>query len=454
MRIEINTLKSRIITDNPNLLQALDKLYSFKVPGSEYSPNYRRRGWDGKKHYISRSGVFRTGLLQRILKDLDKIKCSPDLRQPQSNIEYKLENIESLPYYDYQEALIKQALQDRRGVIKSPTGSGKTLIMAGIVKSLASKHTKIVILFNAKQLLTQTYDFLLKFCDINNLGICYGEGFIPGDIMLCTVQSIEKILDSHLEDAEVLIIDEVHEFCNGKTTLAAIESFPNATFRIGLTATPPSDNIPKYNLEGSLGPIWESASTASLIEEGKLTKPLIQLIKNNVFDPEDDDCTYGEIYDKYIIFNDERNTKIKNIVDHVKKTYNNSKILILTKSLEHTAILHHLIENSFKLQGEDDIGKRYEIISKFLSQDESSVLIGTKILQTGINIEEITHLINARGLKSEIATIQALGRALRKHETKSQVFVYDFMDDAKYLRAHSKARKKYYTEEKHEVVEL
>ena len=215
MRIEINTLKSRIITDNPKIIQALSNLYSFKVPGAEYSPNYRRRGWDGKKHYISRAGVFRTGLLQRILKDLDKINCSPDLTQPQLNTKYKLENIESLPYYDYQRELIKQALQDRRGVIKSPTGSGKTLIMAGIVKSLASKHKKMVILFNAKQLLTQTYDFLLKFCDIDNLGICYGEGYIPGDIMLCTVQSIEKILDSHLEDAEVLIIDEVHEFCNG-----------------------------------------------------------------------------------------------------------------------------------------------------------------------------------------------------------------------------------------------
>ena len=81
-------------------------------------------------------------------------------------------------------------------------------------------------------------------------------------------------------------------------------------------------------------------------------------------------------------------------------------------------------------------------------------MIGTKILQTGINIEEITHLINARGLKSEVATIQALGRALRKHKSKKQVYIYDFMDDAKYLQAHSKARKKYYTQENHEVIEL
>jgi superfamily II DNA or RNA helicase len=454
MRIEINTLKSRIITDNPKLIQALGNLYSFKVPGSEYSTNYRRRGWDGKKHFISKSGVFRTGLLHRILKDLDKIDCSPELPKIEEKVEYGLEHIENIPYYDYQEELINKALQDKRGVIKSPTGSGKTLITAGIIKSLSPKHKKMIILFNAKQLLTQTYEFLHKVCKINNLGICYGEGYIPGDIMLCTVQSIEKVLDTHLDESEVLIIDEVHEFCNGKTTLAVIESFPKASFRIGLTATPPSDPIPRYNLEGAIGPIWEVVSTSSLIEDGKLTKPIIQLIKSNEFDPMDDDLTYGEIYDKYIVLNANRNNKIRDIVNHIGKSYKDSKILILTKSLEHTAILHELIDTSFKLQGEDDIGKRYKTISEFLSKKASSVLIGTKILQTGINIEEITHLINARGLKSEVATIQALGRALRKHKSKDQVYIYDFMDDAKYLRAHSKARKTYYTKENHEVKEL
>ena len=453
MRIEINNLKSRIITDNPKLIQALDNLYSFKVPGSEYSPRFRRRGWDGKKHFISKSGVFRTGLLPRVLTDLKKIDCAPELSKEQEGT-CKLQYIVNLPYYNYQEELINKALHEKRGVIKSPTGSGKTLITAGIIKSLATKHKKMIVLFNAKQLLTQTYNFLHDICKIKNLGVCSGEGYFKGDIMLCTVQSVEKVLDSHLEEAEVLIIDEVHEFCNGKTTLAAIERFPNAQYIIGLTATPPSDPIPRYNLEGALGPVWESVSTSALIEDGKLTKATIQLIKSNEFDPLDEDLTYGEIYDKYIVTNANRNNKIKEIVDIIKESHENSKILILTKSLEHTSILHGVINNSFKLQGEDDIGKRYNIISEFLNKKDSSVLIGTKILQTGVNIEEITHLINARGLKSEVATIQALGRALRKHKSKEQVYIYDFMDDAKYLRAHSKARKTYYTKENHEVKEL
>jgi len=67
-------------------------------------------------------------------------------------------------------------------------------------------------------------------------------------------------------------------------------------------------------------------------------------------------------------------------------------------------------------------------------------MIGTIIFQTGVDIPELTHLINARGLKSEIATIQALGRTLRKHENKQKVFIYDFIDRAPYLAKHSKSR--------------
>jgi superfamily II DNA or RNA helicase len=72
-------------------------------------------------------------------------------------------------------------------------------------------------------------------------------------------------------------------------------------------------------------------------------------------------------------------------------------------------------------------------------------------LQTGVNIEEITHFINARGMKSEIATLQALGRALRRHDSKDVVYIYDFLDKEKYLSDHSVARKRHYEKEGHTV---
>ena len=35
-------------------------------------------------------------------------------------------------------------------------------------------------------------------------------------------------------------------------------------------------------------------------------------------------------------------------------------------------------------------------------------------------------------MKSEIATLQALGRALRRHDSKEVVYIYDFMDKEKW----------------------
>jgi superfamily II DNA or RNA helicase len=453
MKIEINTVKSRIITDNPKLLQALTSLYSFDIPGSRYSPAYKRGNWDGKQRFISQNGSFHTGLLGRILKDLEKIECIPEIEYnyPIPESSPIISTIPGFTYYSYQQKLIEIALNNRRGVVKSPTGSGKTLIMAGIIQALLGK--KMVILFNAKQLLKQTYEFLTKTCKIPNVGLCYGEGFIYEDIMLCTVQSIEKILDTHLEEAEVLMIDECHEFSNGRTTLAAIRSFPKCQYRIGFTATPPREKIPKYNLEGALGATWEVVQTKDLVDEGTLTKPIIQLLKMPyTASGIDMDMSYTDVYETFIVHNEVRNNKIKEIVDVIKNKNKAARILILTKSLDHGRALEHLLSGNCEfLEGANSIGERYQAISRFRGCGESSILIGTKILQTGINIEEITHFINARGMKSEIATLQALGRALRRHDSKQQVFVYDFLDEEKYLKEHSLARKRHYSREGHEV---
>ena len=455
MKILVNTINSQIKTDNLELLDALYRLYSEKSPGYQYSPSYKRRQWDGKIHFISRNGIFKTGLLEKVLEDLKKIKCVPELEYSyKKQVTHNSYDIKPFSLYDFQQKLITKALQNHRGIVKAPTGSGKTLIMAALIKAWAGK--KMVLLFNAKQLLTQTYDFLTDTCGMDNIGLCFGEGYIYGDIMLCTVQSIEKILETHLEEAEVLMVDECHEFANGKTTLAALKAFPKALYRLGFTATPPSDIIPKLNLEGSLGPLWASVSTSDLVDEGKLTKPIIQLINRNyTASGLDEDKSYLEVYDDYIVNNEERNNKIKEIVNDIRKQNERARILILTKSLDHGRTLENLLGGDCEfLEGADSVGQRYNAISRFRGCRKSSILIGTKILQTGINIEEITHFINARGMKSEIATLQALGRALRRHDSKEVVYIYDFMDKEKYLGNHSRARKRHYENEGHTVTIL
>ena len=379
------------------------------------------------------------------LKDFDKA-------DPLSILAYQYDLV--CNGYEISSGAIRNHLPDLMYKVFSKVGYSKEIVnkkFEGMIKALSGR--KMVILFNAKQILTQTYEFLTKTCEVENVGLCYGEGYIYGDIMLSTVQSIDKILDTHLEESEVLMVDECHEFANGKTTLAALRSFPRASYRIGFTATPPSDPIPKYNLMGSLGSVIEVVKTKDLIESGTLTPPIIQLIERSYSaSGSDESMSYLDVYEEYIVNNDLRNRTIREIVDDIKNKNKKSRILILTKSLDHGRTLENLLGGQCEfLEGANSIGERYKAISRFRRCRESSVLIGTKILQTGINIEEITHFINARGMKSEIATLQALGRALRRHNSKDQVYVYDFLDKEKYLREHSLARQRHYKREGHQV---
>ena len=460
MIIEIKVLESKIKTDNAKLLNALSDLYTFRVKGAEFTPQYRSGRWDGKKSFISkRTGKFSTGMLPRILERLEAIECVPELKylyspEPDQVFDFEIKDWE---YRDYQSKLISKALNEKRCVIKSPTGSGKTLVLAGLIKALKGK--RILVLFNSKSVLEQTYRYLTQphpngvgFPDLYgiSIGVAYGEGFEYGDVMLTSVFSLEKIIGTPHENAEVLMIDEVHEFCTGKLTSGAISAFPLAQYRFGLTATPPSDKIKKYTLEGAVGPTISEATSESLIEEGQLAKPIIHL--TNVEIPDDleiDDMNYIAVYEKYIIDNEVRNT---HIVDTCKNAPKGSKILVLVQRLDHAELLNDLIPDSMLLQGKDNITKRFDVIKQFIESKKTSVLIGTRILQTGVNIPEISHFINARGLKSEIPTIQALGRAMRKHDETPEVQVYDYVDKVKYLQGHSRSRIKAYKKEKHTIL--
>ena len=452
MQIDVGIFRSRILTDNSKLLNALVDLYSFSVPGAGYTPAGRSGRWDGKTRFISDSGYFRTGLLDRVLKDLERIECYPTINYTYEKnlITPENWNIIGFKLRDYQDESIRVAVSSHRRIIKSPTGSGKTLIMAGIIKSLRGR--KMTILFDAKQLLEQTYQFLVEDCKFDNIGLNYGEGYIYGDIMLTTVQSIENILDSHLEESEVLMVDEVHKFANGKNRLAAIKSFPNAQYRLGFTATTPTESIPLYNLEGALGGVYEAKTTSDLIEDGHLTKPSIQMLTVKEPEKDYDACPYEEVYDDLIVNNKERNSDIARIVNTIRDSNKKARILILVNRLDHGEKIQSLLGDScFYLRGEDDIGRRYNTIREFVTHKKSSVLLGTKILETGVDIREITHFINARGLKSPTATIQALGRSLRLHDSKEEVFIYDFMDRGKYLQEHARKRYNTYKKEGHKV---
>jgi superfamily II DNA or RNA helicase len=451
MKIKVGNIDSLIETDNPQLIPLLSKKWSFFVPGYAYVPAYKKGHWDGRQKFVTSGGKFKSGLLEEILQDLKDIGCIPEIESESNTSKtFFKRKLGDFTLYDYQEAAVVEMLKSRRGLVVSPTGSGKTLIMASAVT--AFPKSKIVILFDEIGILQQTYNAFVYDFGLKDIGICYGGNYIDDRVMLCTVQSIEKILYTHLDESEVLMVDEVHKFSSGEIAVAAIGSFKNAPYRFGFTATIPDDHIRYYTLLGAFGPKIHTKSTAELIEDGKLAKPDIQIItyEDGITENELDE-DYKYIYQNYIVNSEKRNGVIFSLCAKIADGRSDAKVCILVQNLEHLEILKSKIPNCYSLEGANSIEERQQTIKDFIESGKPAFLIGTKVLQTGIDIKEITHFINARGLKDKIPTLQGLGRGLRKADGKSSVMVYDFWDDVPHLKKHSKERIKHYEKEGHKI---
>lgn len=455
MRIVVENLRSLLVTDDIKLKSLLVRKYSVRQKGYQFTPAYRTRGWDGFIKFFQESGTFGTGLLEDIIADLQKVGADFEIEDKRNK-----EDIIIKPYSgpitlrDYQNSLMFKAFNKGRCIIKAPTGAGKGIILAAMAQKLEDNFG--VVVFNKKSLVIQSFE---KFQEMGiDCGICYGEGEIWKPVMLTTIQSIDKLYDQYADLAKFVMFDEVHEMCSGKFSKKVINAFPNAYYRWGFTATPPKDPEKLNNLKSAFGPIIQEISAKEMVDEGRLAKPIIFMISA---DQSDEDENGGEIleyddyqeeYQKFIVDCDSRNKKIADLTNTLVS--NNRKVLIVVKSLDHAAKLEKLIPNAVKLEGKDEMAIRKREIEIFRKAKEGVCVIGTVIFQTGVDVPEITDVINARGLKSEIATLQLLGRGMRLAEGKTKFHYYDFYDNGKYLSKHSNERAKAYIREGHRLEKL
>lgn len=445
MKIVIENIRSQLVTRDTKLLSLLFEKYSCYQPGYQYSPQYKRHVWDGKVRFFASTGTFSTGLLQSIIDDLTKVGAEFELEDNRDfeSTDIQTYQLEDGSLRDYQDDLFADAMRARRGLLKAPTGAGKTYLMAAMISAMRENFGLII--FNKTQLLHQTYE---TFKELGlDVGAYYG-GFKELKPITCVSKgSLDTIYDSFVDHAKFIIFDEIHEIAAGKKANKIFHAFPHATHRFGFTATVPKDKFLNLSLVSAFGNVIERVSTQELIKSGKLAKPDIFMI--NVEHVFDDALSYRQEYSVNIVNSDQRNGVIKDLAEKIK-----GRTLIVVQELAHQENLKKLLPDAYILNGSDSIPDRNKSIDKFKGKKEA-IIIGTNIMQTGISIDEITHVINARGLKSDIATIQLLGRGLRVHEGKTRVTVYDFFDNnTAYLGKHSKNRMSAYKSEGHEVIIL
>jgi len=458
IHIQVRNVYSQLILPTESELGAFDsielgRLLTSPYPSYWFSKAFKNGSWDGHQHFLKKDLKFPTGLLFIVteylsLNKIDYVVENPFLRVlSRSNRRTRLAKV---TLYPYQQKAIDQALIRCRGIIEVGTGGGKTEIAAGIIKEL---NIPTLFIVNTKELLHQTYErFKLRLeRDIGRLGDGITE--IEPSIIVATIQSLYSMFKKDQATAkaflnlfQMVILDECHH-SSSMEWYKILMFMHNAGYRFGLSGTPcRRDVLSNMKAMAVTGNIIYSKLSAGLIEDKYLSGIDIEMVEN-------DELVMGknwqQIYNDGIVMSEPRNTLIVDIAE--REFRDGKKVLVLVRQIKHGHTLQSMLESSRQVPavfiwGAHESWERGQVKHKF-NEEGKMVLISSGILDEGVDIPEIDVLIIGSGGCSEVKAIQRVGRGLRKKKSGGKLKVYDFIDAAQYLEAHSKQRIKIYKKE-------
>ena len=462
----------------------------FKIKDEEcfFKPSFKMGIWDGFIRYYDRNtrllpiGLFPQ--LQTYIKD-NNIECDYDFNNFNNFTSNDITDFivnngldVSRNPYPFQLKSIQRALNYKRGVIQSPTGSGKSLIIFILCRYLLNNNKKILIITPQVDLVNQLFNDFISYgwgdCDkfVNALHGKVKLYIHNKPVLISTYQSLSILDKSIFKTFDSVIIDEVHtaKALSIKEILIQCE---NAEYRIGLTATMHKKDIDKFTIYSYVGKKIFDIPIKTLQVEGFLTPLVVNVITFKY--PEELKSTYKLEFDKeynFISKIPKRNELLKHILNQINPTEN---ILILCKNIVQVKEAYNYLQENikgyslYKIQGDVKSENRDEII-KNVENNQSCIIVATYgTMSTGRNVKRLHHVILFSPYKSDIKVLQSIGRGTRLHETKKLLQIWDIVDDLSYydqddvtikskkklkenhLLQHSKLRLNYYKDKEFPV---
>ena len=428
----------------------LTDYFSFEVPGYKFTPQFRNRVWDGKiRLYSYATGQLYVGLYPYLKdwckrKNVDIVESNEILKKNDLSAAAQDGLIESLDTSitprDYQIDAFRYALDYERGLILSPTASGKSLISYMLVRHYLNMiDNNILIIVPTTSLVEQLYkDFKDYGFDVeNNVSRNYhGYEIEEGKrIVISTWQSLYKLPKTFFADFGAVIGDEAHLF-KAVSLTKIMTKLTDCKYRIGMTGTLDGTKTHKLVLEGLFGRVNKVVSTKELIDKKQLAdlKIVCLVLKHSEIEAK---SIYGEKYHKeleYLAQSEKRNKYIRNLA-----TALNGNTLILFQLVEkHGKDLYELIRTKagdrkvFFVYGGVDAEQRERVREITEKTDNSIIVASYGTFSTGINIRNLHNIIFASPSKSRIRNLQSIGRGLRIGDSKETATLYDISDDLTY----------------------
>lgn len=248
-----------------------------------------------------------------------------------------------------------------------------------------------------------------------------------------------------LKSFEFVIAEEAHE-AGGNSYFDLMQACSNANYRLALTATPfmRDDAESNMRLMGVSGGVGIRVSEKQLIDLGILATPIFQISRTEKPPKLFRSTSYQRAYEIGVVSNDWRNKRM--IAECIRMSRYGLTTMILVQRRSHGERLLELL-NKVRMKaefinGDDDADGRKRALAK-LGTGEIQVLIGTNILDVGVDVPSVGCIILGGGGKAEVANRQRIGRGLRAKKTGPNIcFILDFMDEHnQHLQEHAFQRR-------------
>lgn len=468
---ELGNVHARLVGQGGDFTEVREFLHdylSYEPVGARYARRYTN--WDGVKRIFSlRTHKFPAGYLPSVIRVLheegfvagatvdQRIKpAAPTCSIQDLGAWWDAPKDSTSPDYRFQIDAVKAIRKHGRGIIRIPTGGGKTNVMVRTAQWLPARW---LVFTPGKDLLHNAADRWEALTGEEAGRIGDGWFIVGSSFTVATLQSCAKGLADRDPDYEQLLRDWATGLMGDESHTAPAKTFGNvltncqsAFYRLGFSATPLDRADEKSNMAiGQFGPIIYEISRERLVALNVVAQAHAELWH---FTTTGDAGTWQSAEKRFIVEGTARNSRIVQMVAKAAKP-----ALVFVKRQKHGEVLAELLrragmEATF-IWSKASTSQRESVRTRLLHGD-LQVVVASDIWKQGVDIPNLASVVMAAGGQSVIDALQKTGRGSRTDGgNKTEFTVYDILDRGqKWLHRHANARRLAYKREGYTLTEV
>ena len=325
---------------------------------------------------------------------------------------------------DYQQEMKLRLFEEwelhRSVMVQMPTGTGKTHLLAAIVREfLCGSGTRVWIVAHRRELVDQIEETVSR----------HGMSKEDGRVRVMSIQWLSRNRKDMYEEPDLIVIDEAHHAL-AETYRILWEKYPEAR-KLGMTATPCRLNgkgfmdlfdslITSWTVAEFIGKGWLSSFDYVSIRANSKEQRLIDSLKKRGADGDYQVKEMNEVLN--------RETSISRLYESVERYAHGKKGIVYAVSIAHARRIAacysaHGLE-SVAIDSRTPASERKELVDDF-RRGKVKVLVNVDIFSEGFDCPDVEFVQLARPTLSLAKYLQQVGRGLRKSGDKESCMLID-----------------------------